>query len=52
MDKACIDSQFLKYFNTSEKFVPQMLNLDINELGLIFQKAVIQVKKLLQGFII
>ena len=39
MDKACIDSYFLKFINTSEKFVPQMLNLDIDELGVNFSKG-------------
>jgi hypothetical protein len=38
--KACIDSQIPEvYINTSEKFVPQMLNLDINELGVNFSKG-------------
>jgi len=38
--KACIDS-FLPevFFDTSEKFVPQMLNLDIDELGVSFSKG-------------
>tara|TARA_B110000008_G_C16853760_1_gene517878 strand:- start:199 stop:1026 length:828 start_codon:yes stop_codon:yes gene_type:complete len=38
--KACIDSQIPEVFlNTSEKFVPQMLNLDIDELGVNFSKG-------------
>jgi len=39
-DKACIDS-FLPEINiiTTETFVPQMLNLDINEIGVNFSKG-------------
>ena len=38
--KACIDSQIPEvYLNTSEKLVPQMLNLDIDELGVSFSKG-------------
>ena len=39
-NKACIDSCLPEiYINTSEKLVPQMLNLDINELGVSFSKG-------------
>jgi len=38
--KACIDSQIPEvYLNTSEKLVPQMLNLDIDEVGVNFSKG-------------
>ena len=39
-DKACIDN-FIPEINsiTTEKFVPQMLNLDINEIGVDFAKG-------------
>ncbi len=38
--KSCIDFQIPEVFlNTSEKFVPQMLNLDINEIGVNFSKG-------------
>jgi folate-binding protein YgfZ len=38
--KACIDSSIPEVFAiTSEKFVPQMLNLDINEIGVNFSKG-------------
>ena len=38
--KACIDSKIPEVFlSTSEKFVPQMLNLDINEVGVNFSKG-------------
>jgi tRNA-modifying protein YgfZ len=38
--KACIDSLLPEVFiNTSEKFVPQMLNLDIDEMGVNFSKG-------------
>ena len=38
--KACIDSQIPEVFLcSSEKFVPQMLNLDINEVGVNFSKG-------------
>ena len=38
--KACIDSLLPEVFlYTSEKFVPQMLNLDINEIGVSFSKG-------------
>jgi folate-binding protein YgfZ len=38
--KACIDSCFPEiYLLTSEKLVPQMLNLDINEFGVNFSKG-------------
>ena len=38
--KACIDFQIPEVFlNSSEKFVPQMLNLDINEVGVNFSKG-------------
>ena len=38
--KACIDSQLPEIFSkTSEKLVPQMLNLDINEFGVNFSKG-------------
>ena len=38
--KACIDSQIPEVFlSTSEKLVPQMLNLDINEVGVNFSKG-------------
>ena len=37
---ACINSQIPEVFlNTSEKLVPQMLNLDINEVGVNFSKG-------------
>ncbi len=39
-DKACIDSSLPEIFSvTSEKLVPQMLNLDINEFGVNFSKG-------------
>ena len=39
-NKLLIDSNIPEVFsNTSEKFVPQMLNLDINELGVNFTKG-------------
>ena len=39
-DKACIDSCLPEiYLLTSEKIVPQMLNLDINEIGVNFSKG-------------
>jgi len=39
-DKACIDSLLPEIFlETSEKLVPQMLNLDINEFGVNFSKG-------------
>ncbi len=39
-DKACIDSGLPEiYLLTSEKLVPQMLNLDINEIGVNFSKG-------------
>jgi tRNA-modifying protein YgfZ len=39
-DKALIDSSIPEIYNlTSEKFVPQMLNLDIDELGVSFSKG-------------
>ena len=39
-DKACIDSSLPEiYLLTSEKMVPQMLNLDINEKGVNFSKG-------------
>jgi folate-binding protein YgfZ len=38
--KASIDSQIPEvYLTSSEKFVPQMLNLDINEVGVSFSKG-------------
>jgi tRNA-modifying protein YgfZ len=38
--KACIDSSLPEVFAiTSEKFVPQMLNLDIDEIGVSFSKG-------------
>ncbi len=38
--KACIDFQIPEVFlSSSEKFVPQMLNLDINEIGVNFSKG-------------
>ena len=38
--KACIDFQIPEVFlNTSEKLVPQMLNLDIDEVGVNFSKG-------------
>ena len=38
--KACIDSKIPEVFlSSSEKFVPQMLNLDINEIGVNFSKG-------------
>jgi len=38
-DKACIDSSLPEiYLLTSEKMVPQMLNLDIDEIGVNFSK--------------
>ena len=38
--KSCIDFQIPEVFLiTSEKFVPQMLNLDINEIGVNFSKG-------------
>ena len=38
--KACIDSNIPEVFlNSSEKFVPQMLNLDLNEIGVNFSKG-------------
>jgi folate-binding protein YgfZ len=38
--KASIDSQIPEvYLTSSEKFVPQMLNLDINEVGVNFSKG-------------
>jgi folate-binding protein YgfZ len=38
--KSCIDSQIPEVFlSTSEKLVPQMLNLDINEVGVNFSKG-------------
>ena len=37
---ACIDSKIPEVFlNTSEKLVPQMLNLDLNEIGVNFSKG-------------
>ena len=39
-DLACIKSSLPEVFlSTSEKFVPQMLNLDINEVGVSFSKG-------------
>jgi tRNA-modifying protein YgfZ len=39
-EKACLDSYIPEIYNvTSEKLVPQMLNLDINELGVSFLKG-------------
>ena len=39
-NKACIDSLLPEIFSvTSEKLVPQMLNLDINEFGVNFSKG-------------
>jgi len=39
-DRACIDSSLPEIFSvTSEKLVPQMLNLDINEFGVNFSKG-------------
>jgi hypothetical protein len=39
-DKACIDSILPEiYLSTSEKMVPQMLNLDIDEIGVNFSKG-------------
>ena len=39
-EKACLDSHLPEIYNvTSEKLVPQMLNLDINELGVSFSKG-------------
>ena len=39
-NKACFDSCLPEvYIKTSEKLVPQMLNLDINELGVSFSKG-------------
>ena len=39
-NKACIDSSLPEIFTaTSEKLVPQMLNLDINEFGVNFSKG-------------
>ena len=39
-NKACIDSCLPEiYIKTSEKLVPQMLNLDINEMGVNFSKG-------------
>jgi len=39
-EKACLDSYLPEIYNvTSEKLVPQMLNLDINELGVNFSKG-------------
>jgi len=39
-DKACIDSSLAEiYLLTSEKMVPQMLNLDIDEIGVNFSKG-------------
>jgi len=39
-DKACIDSSLPEiYLLTSEKLVPQMLNLDIDEIGVNFSKG-------------
>lgn len=39
-DMACIDSSLPEiYLNTSEKLVPQMLNLDIDEIGVNFSKG-------------
>jgi tRNA-modifying protein YgfZ len=39
-NKACFDSCLPEiYINTSEKLVPQMLNLDINEMGVNFSKG-------------
>ena len=38
--KACIDYQIPEVFlSSSEKFVPQMLNLDINQIGVNFSKG-------------
>ena len=38
--KSCLDSQLPEIFSiTSEKLVPQMLNLDINEFGVNFSKG-------------
>jgi folate-binding protein YgfZ len=38
--KACIDSKIPEVFlSTTEKFVPQMLNLDIDEVGVSFTKG-------------
>ena len=38
--KACIDFQIPEVFlSSSEKFVPQMLNLDVNEIGVNFSKG-------------
>ena len=39
-EKACLDSHLPEIYNvTSEKLVPQMLNLDINEIGVNFSKG-------------
>ena len=39
-EKACLDSNTPEIYNvTSERLVPQMLNLDINELGVSFSKG-------------
>jgi tRNA-modifying protein YgfZ len=39
-DKACVDFNLPDVFlHTTEKFVPQMLNLDINEIGVSFSKG-------------
>jgi tRNA-modifying protein YgfZ len=39
-EKACLDSHLPEIYNiTSEKLVPQMLNLDINEMGVNFSKG-------------
>ena len=39
-EKACIENGMAEvYLNTSEQFVPQLLNLDINEVGVSFTKG-------------
>jgi len=39
-EKACVDNTLPEiYLSTSEQFIPQALNLDINELGLSFTKG-------------
>jgi len=39
-EKACIDNELPEiYLNTSDKFIPQALNLDIDEIGVSFTKG-------------
>jgi folate-binding protein YgfZ len=51
--KACIDFQIPEVFlSSSEKFVPQMLNLDIDEVGVNFSKGCYPGQEVVADFII